>query len=369
MTRPEARLDGLDVVVCRVPTEAPEADGTLSWDATTVVLVQARSGSTTGLGWTYADASAAGVVTGTLADEVVGRDALDVPGAHEAMSRAVRNAGRPGVCACAISAVDVALWDLKARLLDVSLAGLLGRVRESVPVYGSGGFTTQDEATTRRQVEAWLGEDGVGAVKLKIGESWGTRVARDLERVALVRDVVGADVDVFVDANGAYGVGQARRVTRALDEHAVTWFEEPVTSDDLPGLARVRDASRADVTAGEYGWTLGYFERMLAAGAVDCLQADVTRCGGYTTWLGVASLARAHHTDVSAHCAPQLSAHVACAVPNARHLEWFADHVRVDALLLDGTLRPTGGRVRPDPDRAGHGLSLDPAGVARYRVA
>jgi L-alanine-DL-glutamate epimerase-like enolase superfamily enzyme len=361
-------VDGLEVRVYEVPTEQPEADGTLTWEATTVVAVLARSGTTTGLGWTYADRSAGQVVSGALAPVVTGRDAFDVPGANEAMTRAVRNAGRPGVAACAISAVDIALWDLKARLLDVALVHLLGRARESVPLYGSGGFTTFDDATTRRQVEAWLADDGVGAVKIKIGQGWGTHVERDLERVALVREVAGPGAGVFVDANGGYDVGQAVRVERRLRDLDVTWFEEPVSSDDLPGLARVRAQSLADVAAGEYGWTLGYFERMLAAGAVDCLQADVTRCGGITTWLRAAAVAEAHHTDVSAHCAPQLSAHVCCAVPNLRHLEWFSDHVRLEPMLFDGVLPATGGELRPDTARAGHGTVLRGADADRFRV-
>jgi L-alanine-DL-glutamate epimerase-like enolase superfamily enzyme len=285
------------------------------------------------------------------------------------MTRAVRNAGRPGVAACAISALDVALWDLKARVLGVSLVGLLGRAQESVAVYGSGGFTTFDDAATARQVEGWLADDVARAVKIKIGESWGSWVERDLERVAFVRRLAGPDVQVFVDANGGYAVGQAVRVERRLREHDVAWFEEPVSSDDLTGLARVRDRSLADVAAGEYGWTLGYFERMLAAGAVDCLQADVTRCGGITTWLRAAAVAEAHHTDVSAHCAPQLSAHVGCAVPNLRHLEYFADHVRLEAMLFDGVLPAVGGRLRPDPGCPGHGLTLREPDAERFRVA
>ena len=362
-------VDDVDARVYVVPTEQPEADGTLTWDATTVVVVQVRAGTATGLGWTYADRAAARVVTGTLAAVVQGTDVLDVPAANEAMTRAVRNAGRPGVAACAVSAVDVALWDLKARVLGVSLVGLLGRAHDSVPVYGSGGFTTFDDATTRRQVEGWLADDGVAAVKIKIGESWGSRVERDLERVALVRHVAGPGTDVFVDANGAYSVGQSVRVERRLRELGVAWFEEPVTSDDLAGLAHVRDRALADVAAGEYGWTLGYFERMLAAGAVDCLQADVTRCGGITTWLRVAAVAEAHHTDISAHCAPQLSAHVGCAVPNLRHLEWFADHVRLEPLLFDGVLAATAGRLHPDPGRPGHGMVLRGDDAERFRVA
>ncbi len=367
--RDDAVVERLEVIVLSVPTSQPEADGTLAWDATTVVVVRAHSGRVHGTGWTYADRSAAGVVRSLLEPEIVGHDVMDVPGANEAMTRVVRNAGRPGVAACAISAVDIALWDLKARLLGVSLVGLLGRARDSVPVYGSGGFTTYDDETTRRQLEGWVTEQGVDAVKIKIGESWGGAVDRDLHRVSLTRRVVGDDVAVYTDANGGYTRGTALRVEHAMRDLGVTWFEEPVSSDDLVGLAQLRARTLADVAAGEYGWTLGYFEQMLAAGAVDCVQADITRCGGLTVWLQVAAVAAAHHTDISAHCAPQLSVHAAVAVPNARHLEWFADHTRLDPMVFDGVLQPVGGRLRPDTGRTGHGMVLRDRDVEQFRVA
>jgi L-alanine-DL-glutamate epimerase-like enolase superfamily enzyme len=235
-----------------------------------------------------------------------------------------------------------------------------------VPVYGSGGFTTYDEGQLAAQLDGWL-RDHIPRVKIKLGESWGTAVPRDLARIAQTREVVGPDVALYVDANGGYGRKQAVRVMEAAAECDVRWFEEPVSSDDLVGLRMVRDAVRADVAAGEYGGDLTYFQRMCAAGAVDCLQADVSRCGGITEWLRVAALAAAHHLEISGHCAPHLHAHVAAATPNLRHLEWFHDHVRIERLLFDGTLDPTGGAVRPDPKAPGHGLTLRQDAVEHYR--
>ncbi|MEU5716352.1 enolase C-terminal domain-like protein [Streptomyces sp. NPDC020403] len=353
-----------------VPTDAPEADGTLAWTATTLVVVRVRSGSTTGLGYTYGAAPTTGVVDELLAPCVRGRCAWDVPAANEAMSRAVRNAGRPGLVAGAVSAVDLALWDLKARLLDLPLAGLLGASRSEVPVYGSGGFTTYGEAAQDRQLRTWAEDQGIPRVKIKIGESWGAAEDRDRERVARARRSVGDRTELYVDANGAYGRKQAVRMARHLDAHGVTWFEEPVSSDDLAGLAAVRAAVAADVAAGEYGYSLPSFHHMLAAGAVDCLQADVTRCGGITVWLRAAALAEAAGIEISGHCAPHVHAHVAASVPNLRHLEWFHDHVRIERMLFDGVLDPQGGSVRPAADgTAGHGLTLRRQDAETYRVA
>jgi L-alanine-DL-glutamate epimerase-like enolase superfamily enzyme len=362
------RVEALTTRVYRIPTDAPEADGTLTWDSTTVVVVEARAADETGLGWTYAAGAVARLVDEMLAGVVVGRDGLDARGAYHAMSAAVRNVGRPGVAATAISAVDVALWDLAARLLGVRLARLLGVVRESVPVYGSGGFITYDAARLAGQLGGWVHELGIPRVKIKIGESWGAAVERDIARMRQAREVIGRDAQLFVDANGGYGRKQAIRVAQAVADLDVTWFEEPVSSDDLAGLREVRDAVAPDVAAGEYGYDLPYFRRMCEAGAVDCLQADVSRCGGITEWQRVAAVAAAHNLQVSGHCAPHLHLDVAAATVNLRHLEWFHDHVRIESMLFDGALTPDRGVLRPDLSVPGHGLTLREADAERYRV-
>ncbi|WP_304442395.1 enolase C-terminal domain-like protein, partial [Mycobacterium sp. E3247] len=219
----------------------------------------------------------------------------------------------------------------------------------------------------RAQLERWVDEWKIPRVKIKIGESWGSDERRDLDRIALSRKVVGPDVELYVDANGGYRRKQAIRVAHAMADHDVTWFEEPVSSDDLAGLNEVRDQVTPDVTAGEYGYDLAYFNRMLAAGAVDCLQIDVTRCGGITDWLRAAAVAAAYNVDVSGHCAPNLHAHVASAIPNLRHLEYFHDHHRIEHMLFDGALAPDGGALRPDQRRPGLGLEFKRADAEHYR--
>ena len=364
--QPEIRDIAAAVYV--IPTDAPEADGTLAWDKTTLVLVTAQAGDEEGTGWTYAAGAAASVVTDVLAGVVRGRNALDVPGAGEAMARAVRNIGRSGVAATAISAVDVALWDLKARLLGLPLTDLVGRARQRVLVYGSGGFTSYDERQTRDQLAGWLA-DGIGRVKIKIGESWGGNERRDLARVALAREVIGPDRELYTDANGGYTVGQAVRVGRRLADHGVTWFEEPVSSRDLAGLAAVRRQVTADVAAGEYSWSLADSAALIEAGAVDCLQLDVTRCGGITEFVRGAALAASHNLQVSGHCAPNLHARAGVAVPNLRHVEYFHDHQRIERMFFDGALSPDGGDLAPDPGQPGLGLALRERDAERYRVS
>ncbi|MTD56039.1 enolase C-terminal domain-like protein [Amycolatopsis pithecellobii] len=352
----------------RIPTPGPEADATLRWTGTTLVAVHIRAGDVTGLGWTYAHEACVPLITGFLAPLVENQPVLDVPAQWSAMQRAVRNLGRPGLVSCALSAVDIALWDAAARVLDIPVSQLLGRVHDEVAVYGSGGFTNQSTHELHDQLDIWVQEQHLPAVKIKIGEDRGHRIDRDLTRMRTARDVIGDSVELFVDANGGYHCGQARRLGPMLDQLGVSWFEEPVSSDDLAGLAALRTATAADIAAGEYGYDLTYFARMIDAGAVDCLQIDVTRCGGYTEWRRIAALAAAANLEVSAHCAPHLAAHVAAATPNVRHLEWFADHDRIATKFLDGALDPTGGQVRPDPSAAGHGFALKDADLQAFAV-
>ncbi|MGV2919326.1 enolase C-terminal domain-like protein [Streptomyces alfalfae] len=348
-----------------VPADAPEADGTFAWEATTIVVAEVSAGDATGTGWTYAPAATAALVDEQLTPAVLGLDALDIPAAHVAMTKAVRDTGRSGAAGCAISALDIALWDLKARLLELPLVRLLGAVRDEVPVYGSGGFTTYHDTHLAAQLNGWVHGQHIPRVKIKIGEAWGRAAARDVSRVRTARDVIGPQAELYVDANGAYTRKQAVRVGNVLAEQGVGWFEEPVSSDDLCGLAQVRDALVCDVVAGEHGYDLPYFARMIRS--VDCLQVDATRCGGLTEWLRAAALAQAHGLEVSAHCAPHAHAAVAACVPNLRHVEWYHDHVRIESMFFDGALDPTGGTIRPDGG-VGHGLELRTDEVEEFRV-
>jgi L-alanine-DL-glutamate epimerase-like enolase superfamily enzyme len=359
----DVRVERLEVSAYTIPTHEPESDGTLEWDSTTIVVVHAHADGASGLGYTYADAAAARLIESLLAGVVESRDATAVSEAWVAAGAALRNTGRPGLGAMALSAVDVALWDLKARVLDLPLVDLLDRVRDEVPVYGSGGFTSYPPAQVADQLGAWVAL-GIPRVKMKVGRE----PELDAERLDAARNAID-DAELYVDANGAYDRRQALVwAERFAREWGVTWLEEPVSSADLDGLRFVRDRGPAglEVAAGEYGFVLRDFVNLLDAGAVDCLQADVTRCGGITGLLQVAALCDAYAIDLSGHCAPQISAHALACVPRLRHLEYFHDHVRVERLLFDGCLDLVEGSLRPDRSRPGHGLTLRREDVERY---
>jgi L-alanine-DL-glutamate epimerase-like enolase superfamily enzyme len=361
----EAPSRRLSAAAYEIPTDAPEADGTLEWDRTVLVVVEVDAGDETGLGYTYSDASIVSLIERKLAAVMSERSAFDIAGNNGALWRSIRNLGRSGLVATAISAIDAALWDLKAKLLGVSVAVLLGRCRDTVAIYGSGGFTCYTDARLREQLGCWVRNDGCRWVKMKIG----SEPARDPQRVGVARDAIGA-AGLFVDANGAFSAKQALALAERIAEHDVTWFEEPVSSDDVDGLAlmRARAPAGMDIAAGEYGYNLDDFRHLLVHPSVDVLQADVTRCGGISGFLQVVALCAARQIDLSGHCAPSLHLPVACAVPRLRHLEWFHDHVRIEHMLFDGAPKPRDGEIAPDLSRPGLGLAFKERDAERFRI-
>lgn len=360
-----ASIERLEVSAYTIPTDEPESDGTLAWDSTTMVLVRAHAGGVVGLGYTYGHQCIAALIEDKLAPQVCGRDAMDVTAAWWAMIRSIRNLGRPGICSMAIAAVDVALWDLKARLLQQPLFKLLGEVRPTIEAYGSGGFTSYNLERLRQQLGGWA-EQGFVRVKMKIAR----HPEQDRQRIDAARNAIGEQVELFVDANGGYRRKQALGQTDFLRDRGVTWFEEPVSSDDLEGLRLLRDraAGEVQISAGEYGYHTAYFRQMLQAQAVDVLQADATRCSGVSGFLEVAGLCEGFQVPLSTHTAPAIHAHVACAVNPVRHIEWFHDHVRIEQLFFDGAPVPEQGYVRPDPERPGLGLDLKHRDAQRYAI-
>jgi L-alanine-DL-glutamate epimerase-like enolase superfamily enzyme len=327
----------------------------LDWRETTVIVVESISSGQSGIGFTYGSAAAAELIKSTFIPALIDGSALSPRRHSEDLSRGIRNSGSSGISALAISAVDISLWDLKAKLLGCSLGDLLGAVRDKVPLYGSGGFTTYSEAELCEQLEGWA-DAGFRHVKMKLS---GDRT-KDCSRVRAARRAIGDDVDLFVDANGAYDRQSALAQAHRFQDWNVAWFEEPVTSDDTDGLAWLcqRVPPGMNVAAGEYGFGLRDFRQLIEAEAVHVLQADATRCGGITGFLKVAALAETACLFLSAHCAPQIHAHLAAALPRVLHVEYFHDHARADKQLFDGVLQPESGMLIPDRTRLGMGLTL-----------
>lgn len=315
------------------------------------------------MGFTYADIATAKFVDTLIREAIVGADALQIGACWNDMYGKARNLGHDGITSMAASAVDVALWDLKGKLFGVPTFALLGAVAESVPVYGSGGFTAYSEEHLCAQLAGWV-QDGIPRVKMKIGRD----PVADIKRVAAARSAIGEEAQLFVDANGAYGVQQAIDQARYLAEQRVTWFEEPVFRENYIGTRHVRECvpPGMDISDGEYGYGLYEFARMIDAQMLDVLQADATRCGGFSGLLAVDGLAQSTMTPLSTHCAPHLHLHAAMACKQLRHMEYFYDHYRIERMLFDGAAEPVNGRLSADPDRPGIGLELRRADAERY---
>jgi L-alanine-DL-glutamate epimerase-like enolase superfamily enzyme len=359
----ETSVERVQICTYTIPTDAPEGDGTLQWSSTTLILCEIDAGGKTGIGYTYGNKATAFVVNELASKCLIHHSALDIPARYESMVAQVRNDGSRGISSMAISALDISLWDLKAKLLNCSVVDLLGIVQPSVEVYGSGGFTTYDNDQLAKQFSGWVA-DGLRSVKMKIGAV----PSEDLHRVRAARDAIGPNTQLFVDANGAYDARQAISFAQRFDEYDVTWFEEPVSSDHLADLRRIRNCvpDAMEIAAGEYGYDLFYFRRMLEAEAVDVLQLDATRCKGFTGFLQGSAIAASFGRPISAHCAPSLHMHVGCAVPKFRHVEYFHDHARIEEMLFDGFILPQKGELKPDRSRPGLGLAFKHRDAERF---
>jgi L-alanine-DL-glutamate epimerase-like enolase superfamily enzyme len=360
----EGAIRDVDVRAYTIPTDAPEADGTFSWNSTTLIVAELHCGEVCGLGYTYGNAATA-VMAKRLAEQcLVAHSPFDIQRLHHSMVAAVRNDGSRGICAMAISALDIALWDAKAKLLACSVVQLLGAAQTAVDAYGSGGFTSYSDDQLTKQLSQWA-EAGLRSVKIKIG----SHPDADPRRVHVAREAIGDDVALFVDANGAFSARQAITFAARFAEDRVSWFEEPVSSDRLADMRRVRDAAPLgmDIAAGEYGYDPLYFRRMLDAEAVDVLQLDATRCRGFTGFLQSAAVASSFGMPLSAHCAPSLHMHVGCAVPGLRNIEYFHDHARIERILFDGFIAPDkDGKLQPDRSRVGLGLCFKRTDAERF---
>jgi L-alanine-DL-glutamate epimerase-like enolase superfamily enzyme len=351
----ESPIERLKVSVFSIPMEKAESDGTLEWKATTMILVQLYAAGKEGIGYTYGDKAISQVIANLLRPAVINRDAMDVPATQRSMVNAIRNNGQCGIGMMAVSAVDIAGWDLKAKLLDLPLCRLLGQEHEAMKIYGSGGFTSYTDLEMQQQLEGWL-RRGIGAVKIKVGRNKDA----DEHRVAIARKAIGEKTELYVDANGAYTVSEALQYARRFSAYGVDWLEEPVPATWTEQMRFIRQQLNGEMrlVAGEYGYTLADFRSLLESGAVDVIQADATRCGGITDWLKAGQLCEAFHVPLSSHCAPAAHLHAALSLSSFSIGEYFHDHVVAERNLFEGAALPRNGHLFPDLNTAGLGLTL-----------
>ena len=367
--RADAAVDELEVAAYTIPTDAPEADGTLSWDATTIVVVHAHGAGECGLGYTYADVSTAKLIASKLGGIVA--TAATRCGAAGGVGGDGRADPKPWPTRDHLDGDRRGrrrrLWDLTGARAGPAAGKLLGMARACVPVYGSGGFTAYPAQRLSEQLGAWV-EQGIPRVKIKVG----SEPDKDPARVLLAREVIGPRAELFVDANGAYTRKQALGLAeRFRDQAQVSWFEEPVSSNDLlEGLRLLRDRVRRP------GWrdrsrANTATTRSTSSGCSTPERSTFSRptspaAPASPSFLRVGALCRAHGVPLSLHCGPSIHLHPATALENFAHLEYFHDHVRIEDMLFDGVVDPVEGALAPDLDRPGIGLELKRGEAERY---
>ena len=305
------------------------------------------------------------LINDSLKPILLGADPLYIEKLWDDMFWRLRGVGRKGLAFAAISAVDTALWDLKAKYFNVPLYKLLGAYTDTVPIYGSGGWTHFSVDELVAEQVAYV-ERGMKSVKMKVGKDFGKSEKEDIERLAAVRDAVGADVEILIDANNGYYAKQAIRMARAFEPYRVGWFEEPVLADDIEGLAAIATAIDIPVATGEHEYSKFGFRELIARGGADIVQPDIGRVGGVTEWMKVAHLAQAFNLPVAPHAFQLIHLHVACATPNLRIVEYLGVSEEFDKLVYTEFPEPVDGMWSPYPDKPGLGLELNLDVVKKY---
>ncbi|MGP4029940.1 mandelate racemase/muconate lactonizing enzyme family protein [Actinomadura sp. 3N407] len=320
-------------------------------------------GGEAGTGFTYALTGgiegAHAIVDGLFGPRINGTDPLQWDSLWHELSAATHRLGG-GVAVAALSALDIAVWDLRARAAGLPLHRFLGAQRESVPIYGSGRATHQmsDEELVAGALS--YVEEGYRAVKLRAGA---LGVARDVARVAAVREAVGPGVQIMVDCNERLDLAQAQRLGQRLNDLDVVWLEEPLPSHDVASHALLAARCPVPIAAGEHLQGRFAVKQYLDRGAASVLMPDASLTGGISEWNRIAVLAEASGAAVSPHFLPELHVHLAAA---ARAATWVEHFPLLDDLLLE-TLTPSGGAVAP-PGRPGHGMRWAPDALDRYSV-
>ena len=360
------RIETVEAEHFRVPLAVPLSDSThglmAAFELVTVRVRDAEGAE--GLGYTYTVGAAGGAGRALLADDLapllVGEDADAIERLWQRMWWGVHYAGRGGPTSFAMSAVDIALWDLKAKRAGLPLWKLAGGHDPAVPVYAGGIdlYFTLDELLA--QTDGNLAK-GFRAIKMKVGRP---SLAEDLERVRAMRAHLPSDVPLMVDANMRWSVDEAVRAARGLAPLGIHWLEEPTIPDDVDGHARIVREGGVPIAAGENLHTLYEFQRYLKAGAVTFPEPDCSNCGGPTVWLKVAHLAEAFNLPVTSHGIHDIHVHLLAAVPNCSYLE--AHGFGLERFMAEPLKIADG--VATAPDRPGHGVAFDWQALGRHRA-
>lgn len=355
------KIAKIDVHLVPYPITGGFADATRKVETIGFTLVRITTDKgLVGIGVTYHEVGGEAVrdlIVRNMTGKLVGRDPLESDALWHEFFHYLRGVGRKGVTFCALSAVDIALWDLKGKILNIPVHRLLGGDRTRVPVYASGGWTSYTDDQLVAEMQSFAAR-GFKMVKFKVGYAGGTDIRRDVVRVRKVREALGPDIDILVDANNCFDAATAAQLANRIREYDIKLFEEPVFADDIPGLSRFRRATDIPLATGEHEYTKFGVRDLLLAEAADYVQADGARAGGYTEMLKIAGMTQAWNVKFAPHAMENVHLPLVAATPNAPFLERLAMFEEITARVFKNAAVPVDGFMEV-PEAPGLGLELD----------
>ena len=353
--------------VVRLPVEEPLAGGPAFGGPFRefVILQMETDGGIEGIGVTFFGAALTATLkhaVDQLGELVIGEDPLRIEAVGRKLRNAAAGAGPGGIFTLAFSAIDMALWDIKGKALGQPLATLLGGLRERVPTYASGALMRTFPLENVVKAARRLVEKGFRQMKTQLALPGDTTPAREVERMRLIREAVGPDIDLMCDINQRWSVNQAIDIGRRIEEFHLFWLEDVTAHDDYAGLARVADALATPVAGGEYLYGITPFRHMLEARSVDIVMIDLLRVGGVANWMKVAGMAEAFNLPVVSHLIPEIHVHLVSSVPNGLTVEYMPWSFR----LYEEVPVPVKGELTV-PSKPGLGLTFS-RDIDRYVV-
>jgi L-alanine-DL-glutamate epimerase-like enolase superfamily enzyme len=352
--------------VLRTPADNPLVVGLASSTDTRefVTLELGTDEGVVGLGLTFfggALTPALKAAVESLAQLTVGEDPTQTEAIAAKLRRAAGGAGPGGIFTLALSAIDIACWDIMGKAAGRSVCALLGGLRDRVPTYASGALMRPHPVHYLAKAGPRLRDMGFRQMKMQCGSE--ATVAASVERVRVMREAIGPDIDLMCDINQLWSVHQATVVGRQIEQYHLYWLEDPTTHDDFQGLARIADALTTPIAAGEYHYGIAPFRQLLEARSIDIVMIDLLRVGGITQWLKVAGMAEAFNLPVVSHLVPEIHVHLVAAVPNGltvEYMPWSLALYEETPAIKDGQLVV--------PTKPGLGLSFDQAGIKRFQI-
>jgi L-alanine-DL-glutamate epimerase-like enolase superfamily enzyme len=362
------KISRIQSQVVRLPVEEPLAGGPAAPGATRdfVTLTLGTGDGIEGLGVTFFGGALIGslqTAVDALAALAVGEDPLRIEAIVDKLRAAAGSCGPGGIFTLALSAIDIALWDIKGKALGLPLAKLAGGHRERVATYASGALMRTFPLEHVVKAAPRLAAKGFRQMKTQLALPAPTNPEREVERIRLIREAIGPNIDLMCDINQRWDVRQAISIGSRVEEYRLFWLEDVVAHDDYPGLARVAATLATPVAAGEYVYGLASFRHMLEARSVDIVMIDVLRAGGITQWLKIAGMAEAFNLPVVSHLLPEIHVHLVSAVPNGltvEYMPWASRLFKEGPAIVEGMLIV--------PEKPGLGLEFDPDAIRRFAI-